>query len=395
MKMNKFFMLGLVGLAFAACNNEEEATNSSITGLSAVSIKIAAPEMTRTSPATPESPDKVKVTGEMTITLYSTGKPQGEPITLQSDQLVDGDEIVTFWNVEGPTKVTVSMNGGIADYTEVNITSKSPALQALPASIPVYGETEEIVTDGTSVTPGTYNKTNDDHQIGTAADGSDDDKTYQLYKATVNLEIPVARLEVSGIKHTHTLPTDDGNCQYSALTIDGVYLDNVKATDGGARGDYQFLDTGTGTGDEAILKEPIISASFLDGSTWPAAVEGVAHAYAFNFYGPTADEISTAGDDQEKKQALNPKFKIYFANATAAAGQDPVLEPRYAMITNYKDKAGNSIILQNGHIYRIVDATLDDKNIIGDEGGNTLVGVEVTVVEAEWTVETIEADWAE
>lgn len=58
-------------------------------------------------------------------------------------------------------------------------------------------------------------------------------------------------------------------------------------------------------------------------------------------------------------------------------------------------KSGNSIILQNGHIYRIVDATLDDKNIIGDEGGNTLVGVEVTVKEAEWTVETIEADWAE
>lgn len=393
MKMNKFFMLGLAGLAFAACNNDEEIANSSVTGLSAVSIKIAAPEMTRTSPATPASPEKVKVTGNMTITLYSTGNSNGESITLNSDQLVDGDEIVTFWNVNGPTKVTVSMNGGIADYTKVNITSTSPALQALPASIPVYGETEEIVTDGTSVTPGTYNKTNDDHQIGAAADGSDDDKTYQLYTATVNLKIPVARLEVSGIKHAHTLP--NANCQYSVLTIDGVYLDNVKAADGEERGNYQFNNEGTGTGAKAILRDDIVPGNFLDGSIWPAAVEDVDQAYAFNFYGPTADEISTAGDDQEKKQALNPKFKIYFANATAAAGQDPVLEPRYAMITNYKDKAGNSIILQNGHIYRITDVTLEDKNIIGDEGGNTLVGVEVTVVEAEWTVETIEADWAE
>lgn len=389
-------MLGLAGLAFAACSNEEEIENGSITGLSAVSIKIAAPEMTRTSPATPESPNTVKVmpTGDVIITLYSASNPAGEPISLSQSEWGDG-QIVTFWNVEGPNKVTVSMNGGISSYADINIATGAPNLQVLPASIPVYGETETFETNGTSVTPGTYNKTDESHQTGAATDGSDDNKTYQLYTATVNLEIPVARLEVSGIKHAHTLSADGDNCQYSELTIDGVYLDNVKATDGGVRGDYQFLSTGTGTGAEAILKETITSTSFLNGSTWPAAVEGVNQAYAFNFYGPTATEITAAGDDKDKKQALNPKFKIYFANATAAVGQDPVLEPRYAMITNYKDEDGNSIILQNGHIYRIVDATLTDENIIGDEGGNTLVGVEVTVVEAAWTVETIKADWAE
>lgn len=393
MKMNKFFMLGLAGLAFAACSNEEEISNNGITDLSAVTIKISAPEMTRSvSPATPENPSTVKVTPAqgttINITLESSGGTQ--TINLTPDQWTDG-QIVTFWNVNGPSKVSVSMNGGIASYNDIKIATGTPNLQVLPESIPVYGETQTFIPSTTSVTPGDYTTTGDDHQTGAAADGSDDDKTYQLYTATVNLEIPVARLEVSGIKHAHT--SADADCQYETLTIDGVYLDNVKPTDGEQRKDYQFVKDGSGTGDEAILKDEI-NGSFLNGSTWPQAIENVAQAYAFNFYGPSEAEINAAGDD-EAKQALNPKFKIYFKNATAAAGKDPVLAPRYAMITNYKDTDGNSIILENGHIYRIVEAELTDKNIIGDEGGNTLAAVEVTVVEASWTVQTIEADWAD
>lgn len=395
MKMNKFFMLGLAGLAFAACSNEEEISNNGITDLSAVTIKISAPEMTRSvSPATPGDAATVEVTPAqgttVTITLESSGDSQ--KIELTPEQWEAG-QTVTFWNVNGPSKVSVSMNNGIASYAGIDIATGTPNLQVLPESIPVYGETQTITATTTSVTPRDYTTTGDDHQTGAAADGSDDNKTYQLYTATVNLEIPVARLEVSGIKHAHTLSNAD--CQYATLTIDGVYLDNVKATDEGQRKDYQFVKDGSGTGDEAILKDEIQnSPSFLDGSSWPQAIESVPQAYAFNFYGPSEAEINAAGDD-EAKQALNPKFKIYFENATAATGQDPVLAPRYAMITNYKDTEGNSIILENGHIYRIVEATLTDDNIIGDEGGNTLAAVEVTVVEASWTVQTIEADWAD
>lgn len=392
MKLNKFFMLGLAGLAFAACSNEEEVTNNGITGLSAVSIKIAAPEITRSVPATADNLTTVEVVPQkettVTITLLSAGEPQ--TITLTPAQWEAG-QVVTFWNVNGPSKVSVSMNGGISSYEDIKIATGTPNLQVLPAAIPVYGETETFAPSSTPVTPGSYNTTADDHQTGAAADGSDNNKTYQLYTAQVDLKIPVARLEVSGIHHAHILPNAD--CRYQTLTIDGVYLDNIKATDGGVRADYQFSESGSGTGSLAILKEAI-NGSFLDGREWPAPVDGVKQAYAFNFYGPTAEEISAAGSDQDKKQALNPKFKIYFAQAVAADGKDPVLAPRYAMITNYKDKEGNSIILENGHIYRIIDAELTDNNIVGDEGGNTLAAVEVTVEEAVWAVETIEADWA-
>lgn len=43
MKLNRFFMLGLVGLAFAACGNEDEAENALAQGNGAVSIKIVSP----------------------------------------------------------------------------------------------------------------------------------------------------------------------------------------------------------------------------------------------------------------------------------------------------------------------------------------------------------------
>ena len=65
------------------------------------------------------------------------------------------------------------------------------------------------------------------------------------------------------------------------------------------------------------------------------------------------------------------------------------------MITSYKTTSGSLLeAFVPGTIYRITNAELVDGNIIGDESGNTLYGVEVTVKEAEWSVVDITADWA-
>lgn len=406
--MNKYFMLGLAGLAFAACSNEEDAIdngNPMFDGNGAVSISIANPVMTRTASATTGTSVEVVPADDTEVVITLTDGNNDSSISLSKSDWEAG-QVVTFWNVTNPTKVTVSMNNGIDSYAGVNIANGTPQLQVAPKFIPVYGET-------TTFTPTNRNESptiGDDHETG--AEDGDQNKKYQIWAATVNLEIPVARLEVSGIKHI-----DKGNsCIFTELTIDGVYLDNIMPTDGVARADYQWVANGGGTGAEAILKEVIpgdeTAKNFKAANAeWPTQPQGSTYGepsnvYAFNFYGPSEDEISTAeevtddpqtADVDEQKvafQRLNPKFKIYFAKATGTP-TEPVTEPRYAMITNYKDVDGNSIILKNGHIYRIVKAELEDKNIIGDEGGNTLLGVEVTVVEATWTVETIEADWAE
>lgn len=389
-------MLGLAGLAFAACNNDEEMGNQPLEGVGAVSIKIEAPAMTKAVvPGTVENEGVKVVPKDGSLVIIKLSASSGEQkIQLDPTQWKNGS-IVTFWNVENPTGVTVEMNGGVASYDDVDITT----LQVMPVDIPVYGST-------TTFTPTNRNESpiiGDDHQAG--AKSGDETKKYQIYTAQVQLEIPVARLEVSGIKHVKHAGTDEDKCKFASLTIDGVYMDNIKPTGADNREDYQFVEGGLGTGDKAILFEPISAPNndfMAADAVWPTTNGEV---YAFNFYAPTDEEIATANavvDDEETvdidealnaKQALNPKFKIYFAKATGAS--NPVTEPRYAMITNYKDTDGNSIILKRGTIYRITDAILYDKNIVGDEGGNTLYGVEVTVKEAEWTVETIYADWAE
>ncbi|WP_300814601.1 hypothetical protein [uncultured Bacteroides sp.] len=385
MKWNKYLMLGLAGLAFAACSNEEDAVNNSqISG--AVSIKIQAPTLTRTSNATSDDVSSVEVVpqeGSKVIIKLDADKGSNT-IELTPEQWNAGQD-VTFWGVENPKSVTVSMNGGAATYDEVDITT----LQQMPVAIPVYGSASaaDFTTDGTSDVPNSYEDVDSDHQKG--PNGYDKDATYQMWQVEVTLEIPVARLEVSGITHQHTLTADAASCKYSQLNIAGVYLDNVKKTGEGTRTDVYF-EAGNGSGTEiAFLKDPISPAeNFLNGGSWPAAGQ----AYAFNFYAPTEQEITAATTDDAKK-ALNPKFKIYFTDALGSG--DAVSTPRYAMITNYKDSDNNPLVLQKGHIYRIVRAELTDENIIGDEEGNTLIGVEVTVTEATWTVKTIEADWAE
>lgn len=392
MKWNKYFMLGLAGLAFAACSNEEDAVNNSFPeGTGAVTIKIVSPAMTR-SIETGTTANSVTVKGPVTITLEADNG--NKTISLTAEELAAiPDAKVTFWNVENPSKVTVSMNDGEYSYAGL-----APTIfdGIAPAAIPAYGETSSFTLTAYTGSP----NLNNDNENATGnkseqgAEDGDQNKTYQLYSASVQLAIPVARLEVSGIQHI----TDShvtGDCKYNKLTIAGVYLDNVYATGAGvtyANGsfpcasgtptDYSY-DGLHGTVIAAIWKDAATNTDFLtiDG-VWP---ETDGQAYSYYFFGADgADKL--------------PKFKIYFDTSVANDPDSPLPAPRYAMITSYKqtDENGGAPITQflPGHIYKIVSAKLKDENIIGDEGGNTLYGVEVTVTEATWTVETIDAVWA-
>lgn len=378
MKMNKFFMLGLAGLAFAACSNEENLGNQLPEGVGAVTINIVSPAMTKTV-ETGTTGESVTVKGDVEITLTAT--TGGGTIELSADQLANmGDNKITFWNVTNPTKVTVSMNGGVNSYDGIapdNVVFDGVA----PSSIPVYGETSQIALSDKTGTP----TDGSIYEIG--AEEGDDSKTFQLYEATVNLAIPVARLEVDGIVHV-----DDGTCEYSTLIIGGVYLDNVysegknvsyteesgfSCVSGIDPTDYAFAE-GTGSGIEAIFKDAATTTNFKTAdASWP---ETEGKAYSYNFFGAQGAENL-------------PKFKIYFSGSEATDPEHPLPAPRYAMISEYRDADGPIDSFLPGHIYRITSAEIKDGNIYGDEGGENLYGVTVTVTEASWTVKTITAEW--
>lgn len=385
MKFSKSLLWAFAGLGLFACSNEEVVDNTQLPdGVGAVTINIVSPSMSRAI-VDGTTATSVPVTGEVTIKLEAT--TGSGSIKLSTEELAEQSS-VTFWNVKEPKKITVSMNGGKASYAD-----DAPTIfTSEPAGVPAYGEVGEtdITLSSTTASPG--DKGGADYETG--ANSGDENKTYQLYTASVKLAIPVARLEVSGIQHiTDTHAT--GDCAYKTLKIAGVYLDNVYATGAGvtyasgafpcatgAPTDYSYDGT-HGTGTAAILKDAATVTDFLTANqTWP---ETDGKAYAYYFYGADgADKL--------------PKFKIYFSESESQDATSPLPAPRYAMITSYKqtsENGGSQITkFEPGHIYRITSAKLTDENIIGDEGGNTLYGVEVTVEEAEWTVETIDADWA-
>lgn len=417
MKMNKFLMLGIAGLAFAACSNEEDAINNgnpTFDGTGAVTVRLVNPSIVSTKAPVDGTETAPTIGGTIKVDLYDN---QDATIsqTIQIDASnVDTDTELTFWNVTAPKKLVVSMNGGQPSYAAVSL---SDIQNYQLTQIPAYGETKTFTltseTGSPTLSQDNNNNTADGGEISNAAgtgtqqgaQTGDQNKVYQLYTAKVTMAIPIARLEIGGITHK-----DEGNsCEYKKLTIAGVYMDKLYTvggsyTEGAQAGSDGFMNStfsnGTtiqdycwkagqtpslGTGIDAVLKDEITGTaderSFLkpvsgNAKVWPADGK----VFAYNFY-------PASGNDNM------PKFKIYFDDSEATDATKPLPAPRYAMVTSYKDASGELTAFLPGHIYTIEKAELDDSNIIGDENGNKLYGVEVTVKEATWTVIGIDANW--
>ena len=161
--MNKFFMLGLAGLAFTACSNEEDAVNNSFPdGTGVVSVKLINPALTRTitdpTPGTAGT-TTIAIKGDLVVSLYeasdvTAGTPNvgatPKTITINADDVSSSTEL-KFWNVTKPGLITVSINGGQKSYASTAI--ETSALQSKPEFIPAYGETTGFTLTGDTDSP--------------------------------------------------------------------------------------------------------------------------------------------------------------------------------------------------------------------------------------------------
>lgn len=355
MKWNKYLMLGLAGLAFAACSNEEELTGTNLSSNGVVEVRIVNPTTRMYSGASTDSeiivepaPSKEGEPGKYTIKLSAAAGDATKEVTKAELESTSG--VVKFWNVKNPSKIEVWINEG--DTKALGTVSIETIQDYEPKYYPAYGSSENFALTGTTET--------------------NDGKTYEMYKTEVELKLPVARLEVSGIKHVDTDP-----CTYSELTIDGIYLDKISLKEGSDFEDYCMpaitSDDGTTLVDAPILQYPINGNFLADGAVWP----NDGSCYGFYFY-PNSNQM--------------PILKIYFANATHVNDPDQVYsEPRYAVVKSYN--GSENYQFEKGKIYRITDVELEDSNIIGDEEGNNYYGVNVTVVEAKWSTVDLTAGW--
>jgi len=386
--MRNLFLL-CAGLSLFACSSDDDATQQFPEGTGMVEVKVLAPQSRAVESASGN--EDILVAGEITITLYADFVASDGTVSVESSKTatITAGETAKFWNVKNPTKVTASVNGGQNTYATTEITTFNPATPIATNLVPAYGEVEPELTSESS----SPNMSDENKDKVNANDG-DQNKTYQMYEAEIEMKIPLARLEVSNLKLS-------ASSKYATLHLEGVYLDHIYPNgpaweDGkfklsGSATDYAY-DEGKGTGVPAILKDEV-DANLVD-NTLPTN----SNVYAYYFYG--APEGTQTGDEEEnlaKSATYNPSFKMYFDEGTVKQDEDPSSFPRYAFIKRFKDGEGKTVVLENGYIYKVVgiNTGLEDENIIGDESGNTLYGVEVTVVQARWQVKEISADWAE
>lgn len=359
-------MLGLAGLAFAACSNEEELGTGNIEGTGMVEITIQSPATRFLQ--TGATGNSVIVGGNIIVKVYNAEGTELGSATIPRDA-VDEDATRTYtariFNVENPTKVVAYCNDGKAVYDDADIAITDSRLQSEPQSIPAYAEATLSAAD-----------------INGEMENTEDGKVYQRYTKTLRLEIPVARLELKGVKHVDT----GGGCKFASLTINGVYLNNIYATKNAtsATNTYSWNKLSViDQGNFPILYDVVgtfgTGEDFKSGTAFPTES---GKAFAYNFFAGAGKVL--------------PELKIYFNSATASSADDPVTEPRYAIVKKYKTTGDGEISAFNpGTIYRITNVELADKYIGPNESGETVYGVEVTVTEATWSVTDIKADWVE
>lgn len=393
MKMNKFFMLGLAGLAFAACSNDDEPGQAPVyVENGAVSVKIVKPAITKVL----SDGETVNIQGKLTVTLVGKTAKEKEENDYRETIVIDVDKLasvqnLTFWNIAVPDSLIASINGGALSY-EKEVADKDEKLQLEslwgvdPKNAPAYGVTTKFVLNGGTGSPdlsNDNNPTNNKPEAG--ANEGDQNKVYDKYTATVTMAIPMARLEVGAI--TYKAPDAPAKPIYATLTYTGSYLDKyvtygtkyneeegVFPVSGETVGNYWFEENAGATGQaESLMKFP--ASGTPDFLTTPIVEGG-----CFNFF--------AAGE--------NPQFKLYFKEGTINPDSETEVGfPRYAMITKYLDSEGNPVTMENGHIYKITAMELDEPHFIPNEDGGTTYGVVVTVKEAQWQVESVSGVWGE
>ena len=385
MKTLKSLLMLCAGLSFCACNSDNEPQFPEGTG--AVEVKIVAPQ-TRAGDETPGTEGTtVEVGGNIYVTVVHNGTEEW------TQKVTAGQTSVKFYGVISPTLVKVSMNGGEASYDFDDLTTSTSYtynlkdafgnnpttatetfdMQSVSAT-PVYGEAVPTLT-GTIEQPA-------DQPEGAS-------KKYQMYTATVNLKIPVARLEVSidrgGVAST----------QYASLDAIGAYLDKlypVGVTYDAANEEYpnitpttvnNYYYSSTYYGSEFTAQGTAVSPLRKEFTSTPfVAADAVTEVAGFNFFGTPSGSA--------------PHFKFIFNNAEAKAGQTAVPSVMYAKIINYKVAGSDSYIaLNNGEIYKIIGLDVADSNInMMEDDGQLEFGLTATVVKARWTIREITGTWA-
>lgn len=356
MKLNKFFMLGLAGLAFAACSNEDEVGNDLSQNSKTITVKIETGGYTTRASGngawTNGANNQSQITVN-TVTLYLLDK-DGAIVDTKTLEKKFSD---TFHGVSGTvTKIAAVANcQPTASGTWANIVAETfdVADYQTAENAPVYAEAVDI----------TYKNT--DTQDG-----------YPMYEATLQLATKMSRIELSG----NLQCTNLAESAYKTLTLEyvGINRANTKFTLDGTGSDPHsvtdnlpgFPDTGTPTAfyDAAAAPAPVLSnknTSVALGTSYGYSVCGMPELL-LRFDSETIDNVTEG-------------YIIY--------------DPAYLKITGFKTAGGNTVAMEPGKIYQITDLEFTEENITTLEKDKICITATVSV--APWDIVAVEPSYGE
>ena len=323
MKISKYLLVAAASVMLFSCAKDDN-NGASLNGHVALNLNIVSPMSKAEGSGTTgeEGVDVVEVT-YTTFDVKVTGN--GEAIYNGGTAAEDGwytynlGATPTIF-VEDPTLVEVRINDGKQSYAIGDLNG----LQAtLPTAMAAYGATSTFV------------RTTDDTGNSTVVAGN---TTYELYKADVTLEIPVARVEISGIQHV-----DEGDvCEYSALNLDNYTISNLPASVTYANAAFPATK-----GEENWVEG--IDVDFMTLNTpYPTTEGNVYGCYILPTQAPMLQFILTGTIDG------------YITN-----------ENRYATVKTINGTPAEDFAFEAGKIYRITDVKISDKDMGSDAEGNT------------------------
>lgn len=258
-------------------------------------------------------------------------------INNESFKFDEAGKVVTIFGVKDPSKLQVRINH--LETTAGNSYTNVKNFQvAKSADVPAYGATNQFAANS-----------------GVTKDLNG--KKYEVIKTRVNVNIPVARIELSNFHLTK-------NDVFAALDLERIFINNTYSTLG-------VSDINSSFAYSNLLTKNAFSEDLLSDVVNQSILSEIKETYAYSIF-PTTNKEDFA---KVTLQFNNTELKNTNVNFDSKA-------PRYAVITKMNNN--ENFTFEAGKIYRIKKMHLTDDNIGVDINGNNLQAIEVELEVQSW-----------
>ena len=368
MRMNKFLMLGIAGLAFAACSNEEEFGGSAETQGTkqvTVTIKTASPEIgTKGTQGNFTTATEINATDIDIYFLNATGtimdiRNISEGEDSQGGKIFHGIEgSVTKIAATGNYDIQTTVALGTTNFSAIEAEAVSVNTYQAASTVPVYAAAANLTQDGT-----------DEHG--------------ELWKAELTLSTQMSRIELGG-----TLTCTNLGTAYSKLDLAYIGINNTAET--------YTLSTGTGgtmhnASDNSVGYPVIDQTENTPENFYETLFTGDSEPFTYTYSMSAPDPAGAATITLSEVYAFN-----FVENCHLVLRFEPTVipnesllpnDPAYLKVIGLQTEGGEDVTIEAGNIYQLKGLTFKEEDLtplVNDQ-----ICVVATVTVTPWELNTV------